>query len=63
MNGILKSKTMWFAMALAVLGVFEQSSGLIRQMVGEANFGAVMTGISVAIAVLRVITTQPLSDK
>jgi len=58
-----KSKTMWFSVMLAVLGVFEQNSGFIRDIVGEANFGMVMMGISAVTAVLRAVTTQPLSAK
>lgn len=58
-----KSKTMWFAVALAVMGVLEQSTGVIKQMVGEANFGLVMLLISVGVAVLRILTTMPLEDK
>ena len=63
MNGALRSKTMWFSLALAVFGVLELQTALVRDLVGPENFGAVMLLISAATAVLRVITTQPLSDK
>lgn len=60
---ILKSKTLRFAVLLAVLGVLEQSQALVTQLVGQQNTGLVMLVISVVVAVLRVITTQPLSQK
>jgi hypothetical protein len=59
----LKSKTLWFSAILGVLAALEMQSGLVRQMVGEHNFGGVMLGISVATAILRVITTSSLADK
>ena len=63
MNGALKSKTLWFSAVLAVLAALEMQSGLVRQLVGEQNFGGVMLWISVATAILRVVTTTSLSDK
>lgn len=60
---LLKSKTMWFAAALAVLGVLELQAALVRDLVGAENFGLVMLGISVASALLRIVTTQALSEK
>lgn len=63
MTGALKSKTIWFSAVLAVLGALEMQSGLVRQLVGEQNFGGVMLGISVATAILRVVTTTALTNK
>ena len=60
---MLKSKTIAFSVLLAVLGVLEQSQGAVTQIVGAGNVGAVMVAISVAVAVLRVYTTQALSEK
>jgi len=60
---MLKSKTIAFSVLLAVLGVLEQSQGVVTQIVGAGNVGAVMVVISVAVAVLRVYTTQALSEK
>lgn len=58
---MLKSKTMWFAAALAVLSVLQ---GAIVQLplspTAQAGIGCVVAAL---IAVLRVLTTQPLSEK
>ena len=57
----LKSRTVWFAIALAVLSVLQ---GFVLQLPippwGHAVVGSV---IAAAIVVLRAITTQPLSGK
>lgn len=57
----LKSRTVWFAIALAVLSILQ---GFVVQLPippwGHAIVGSV---IAAAIVVLRAITTQPLADK
>lgn len=58
---LLKSKTVWFAILIAVLSVVQGYVALlpvtpVQQMV----VGMV---ISVAVLVLRLITTQPISGK
>jgi hypothetical protein len=61
MTQVLKSRTIWFAIALAVLSVLQ---GFVLQLPippwGHAVVGSV---IAVAIVVLRAVTTQPLSQK
>ena len=59
----LKSKTLWFALLIAVGGILEQSQAVVTQIVGPANTGWVMLDISVGVAVLRIITTQPINQK
>ncbi len=58
---MLKSKTLWFAVAIAVLSVLQ---GFIFQLplspIWQAVVGCV---IAVLVAVLRFVTTQPLSEK
>jgi hypothetical protein len=57
----LKSRTVLFAVALAVLSVLQ---GFVIQLPippwGHAVVGSV---VAAAIVVLRIITTQPLSEK
>jgi len=61
--GALKSKTIWFSVLIAVLGVLEMQSELVRQVVGPERFGAVMLLIGIVSAVLRVVTVKPLAEK
>ena len=58
---MLKSKTVWFSIILAVLSILQGYVGLLpldptaQMMVGIA--------IAVAVTLLRIITTQPISKK
>jgi len=58
---LLKSRTVWFALLLAVLSIVQGYVALlpitpVQQMI-------VGCAIAVAITLLRIITTQPISDK
>jgi len=58
---ILRSRTMLFAIALAVLSVLQ---GYIMQLpLDPATQAIVGIVVAAAIAVLRAITTQPLADR
>jgi hypothetical protein len=61
MKQVFKSRTIWFAILLAVLSVLQ---GFVLQLPipawGHAVVGSV---IAVCIVILRAITTLPLSEK
>ena len=58
---LLKSRTVWFAIILAVLSIVQGYVGLLPlSHVGQMIAGIV---IAVAVTVLRILTTQPLSEK
>ena len=61
MSHVLKSRTMWFSVLLAVLSVVQ---GSIAQLALDPQ-AQMLIGIAVAaaVAVLRVLTTQPLSER
>jgi len=63
MKHILKSKTMMFALALAVFGVLEMNLKVFAPHLSPEFFGAFSILISVIVAVLRVFTTIPLNEK
>ena len=63
MKAAFKSKTMWFALALAVLGVIEMQAKVFAPYLTPEMFGLFNILIGVAVAVLRVLTTVPLSEK
>ena len=58
---LLKSKTVWYAIVIAVLSIVQGYIGLLP-MTPVAQM-AVGIAISVGIVVLRLITTQPISEK
>ena len=61
MPSILKSKTVWYAIIIAVLSIVQGYIGLLP-MTPVAQL-AVGIGISVGIVILRLLTTQPIGDK
>jgi len=63
MKQIFKSKTMMFALALAVFGVLEMNLNLFASSLTPQIFGAFSIAISLIVAVLRVLTTLPLDKK
>ena len=66
MNTLLqaaKSKTIWFALALAVLGVVEMQIKLFAQYMSPEAFGLFNIVVGIVVAALRVLTTMPLSQK
>jgi uncharacterized membrane protein (DUF485 family) len=54
---------MWFALALAVLGVIEMNVKFFTAYMTPELFGVFSISISIIVAVLRIFTTLPLSEK
>ena len=63
MKQVLKSKTMMFALALAVFGVIEMQIKVFAAYMSPEAFGVFNIVLGIIVAVLRVLTTVPLSDK
>jgi hypothetical protein len=58
---LLKSKTVWYAILIAVLSIVQGYIGLLPMTpVAQMFIGIV---ISVGIVILRLLTTQPIGDK
>lgn len=60
---ILKSKTMMFALALAILGVLQASMDVFTPYLTPQASGLLTVLLGLLVAILRVLTTQPLTDK
>lgn len=58
-KSLLKSKTLWFSVLLAVLGALEMQS----QLIPEAYRGHVLVLIAAISAALRFATTLPVMKK
>lgn len=59
----LRSKTIRFSIALAVFGVIETNVGFFQHYMTSQAFGGFSMVIAMIVAVLRVLTTVPLSEK
>ena len=58
---LLKSRTVLFSILLAVLSVIQGYLGILPLTQVQQMYAGV--GISVIVTILRIITTQPISDK
>lgn len=62
-RGAMHSKTMWFSLALVILGVVYDNFSYIENLINPRLYGVLLIFIGVVVAVLRFITTMPLEDK
>jgi len=60
---IFKSKTLMFALALAIFGVVEMNVQVFSVYMTPTMFGFFSISISVIVAILRIVTTLPLDKK
>ena len=58
---LLKSKTVWYAIIIAVLSIVQGYIGLLPMTPVAQMFVGIT--ISVGIVILRLLTTQPISEK
>ena len=59
----LKSRTIIFALALALFGVLETQIHIFSQFMSQEAFGVFNIVVAIAVALLRVITTMPITQK
>ena len=60
---VQKSKTMWFALALVILGFVADNFNYVQNVIDPRYYGISYIIIGVVVAVLRFVTTVPLKDK
>lgn len=60
---IIRSKTMWFSILLAVLGVIQASMDVFTPYISPQSMGGLTLLIGILVAVLRVLTHNSLEDK
>lgn len=60
--GSIKSKTIWFSLALGFLGVIEAHSAVLSPVLGD-KWGWVLVAVGGMSAVLRTITVTSMVDK
>ena len=57
-----KSKTIWFNLALGMVGVLEASTGTLKPLLGD-HYGVVMLGVAMAGMMLRTVSTTEIGKK
>jgi len=61
--GMVRSKTMWFSLAMVVLGVVYDNFSYLQDVIDPKYYGSIFIGIGIICAVLRFYTTMPLDEK
>ena len=62
-RGMMHSRTMWFSLALVILGALYDNFSYIEQLIDPRLYGILLISIGIIVAVLRFITTQSLDDR
>jgi len=61
--GMVRSKTMWFSLALVILGVIYDNFSYVENIINPRFYGVLLIAIGIVVAILRFITTMPLDEK
>ena len=56
----MHSRTMWFSLALVILGVVYDNFSYVQNIIDPQIYGIVLIGVGICVAILRFITSQPL---
>lgn len=60
MKRMRQSKTMWFSLAMMILGVVYDNFSYVQNIIDPKYYGSIFISIGVICAILRWYTTQPL---
>jgi hypothetical protein len=61
--GVMRSKTMWFSLAMIIFGAVEMYFPYLKDNIKPEYYGPIFMVIGVTCAVLRFYTTLPLDEK
>ena len=60
---MMRSRTMWFSLALVILGALYDNFSYIEQLIDPRLYGVLLICIGIIVAVLRFVTTTSLDDR
>lgn len=63
MNGAMKSRTMWFSIALVIFGALFDNFSYVQNLIDPRYYGFGYIIIGIIVAILRFLTNKPLEDK
>jgi hypothetical protein len=63
MKGAMHSRTMWFSLALMVVGAVYENFSYLQNIIDPKYYGIILMCIGVTCAVLRFYTSTPLDRK
>jgi uncharacterized membrane protein YdcZ (DUF606 family) len=59
----MRSKTMWFSLALVILGVVYDNFSYVENLIDPRVYGILLIGIGIIVALLRFVTNTSLDDR
>lgn len=62
-QGAMRSRTMWFSVALVVFGAIFDNFTVLQDTIDPRFYGVLMVFVGVVVALLRFYTTQPLDER
>ena len=62
-QGAMHSKTMWFSLALMIVGAVYENFSYVQNIVDPKYYGVLLISIGIVCAILRFVTTLPLDEK
>ena len=63
MKQMAKSRTMWFSLALVIIGALYDNFSYLQNVIDPKYYGTIFVGIGIICAILRFYTTKPLAYK
>ena len=63
MKGAMHSRTMWFSLAMVIIGSLYDNFSYIQDIINPKYYGSILIAIGIICAVLRFYTTLPLDEK
>jgi uncharacterized membrane protein YdcZ (DUF606 family) len=58
----MKSRTMWFSLALVIFGALFDNFSYLQSIIDQKYYGILLVVIGIIVAVLRFVTTGPISN-
>lgn len=55
-----QSKTMWFSLALVVLGALMDNFSYLQSVIDQKYYGVILVAIGIIVAILRFKTSEPM---
>ena len=62
-QGAMHSKTMWFSLALMIVGAVYENFSYVQNIIDPKYYGTILISIGIICAILRFVTTLPLDKK
>jgi len=60
MKRTMRSRTMWFSLALMVFGALFENFSYLQSVIDQRYYGVILVVIGVIVAILRFLTTGPI---